>query len=226
MKTADEARKLARAMVQIGNGAGKKTIAVITDMDRPLGMTVGNALEVKEAIKVLSGHGPEDITEVCVTLAGKMLEAAGKGSYEACRDMARETISNKSALKKLGDMIQAQNGLADIVKDQSILPKAVHTREYRAASGGYLKAVISDRLGTASMLLGAGRATKESVIDPSAGIVLLKKTGDQVSEGEPLMVLHSNDATLFDPALQVLDSAVTISGDKPEPVPLIIDIVE
>ena len=226
MKTADEAKKLARAMVQIGNGAGKKTIAVITDMDRPLGMTVGNALEVKEAIKVLSGHGPEDITEVCVTLAGKMLEAAGKGSYEACRDMARETISNKSALKKLGDMIQAQNGLADIVKDQSLLPKAVHTREYRAASGGYLKAVISDRLGTASMLLGAGRATKESVIDPSAGIVLLKKTGDQVSEGEPLMVLHSNDATLFDPALQVLDSAVTISGDKPEPVPLIIDIVE
>jgi pyrimidine-nucleoside phosphorylase len=225
MKTVEEAKTLAQAMVRIGNGAGRKTIAVITDMDRPLGRAVGNALEVKEAIDVLSGKGPEDVTEVCITLAGKMLEAAGKGDYETCRALAAETIADKSALKKLGILIRAQNGLEDVIRDTSLLPKAVHTRQYMANSGGYLKAVVSDKLGMASMLLGAGRATKESVIDPAAGIVLLKKPGDEVKAGETIMILHANDSSLFDDAVKELDEAVVISDKKPDPVPLVIDIV-
>lgn len=226
MKTVDEAKRLAQAMVRIGNGAGRKTIAVITDMDRPLGRAVGNALEVKEAIEVLSGKGQEDITEVCVTLAGKMLEAAGKGDYATCTVLVRETIKNKSALKKFGQMIKAQNGLEDVVKEPSLLPQAVHTMQYPANSEGYLGAVLSDRLGTASMLLGAGRATKESMIDPASGIMLLKKNGDRVVKGEPLMVLYTDDSSLFDDAVKELDNAVVISSEKPNSVPLIIDIVE
>jgi pyrimidine-nucleoside phosphorylase len=155
-----------------------------------------------------------------------MLEAAGKGDYETCRALAAETISDKSALKKLGILIKAQNGLEDVIRDTSLLPKAVHTRQYMANSGGYLKAVVSDKLGMASMLLGAGRATKESVIDPAAGIVLLKKPGDEVKAGEPVMILHANDSSLFDDAVKKLDEAVVISDKKPDPVPLVIDIVE
>lgn len=226
MKTVEDAKKLAQAMVRIGNGAGRKTVAVITDMDRPLGKAVGNALEVKEAIEVLNGHGPEDITVVSVTLAGKMLELAGKGDYSTCTSLARETIKNKSGLEKLRMMIKAQKGLEDVVKDTMLLPRAVHTKQYLANDDGYVQSIVSDRLGMASMLLGAGRATKESLIDPAAGIVLLKKPGDRVVKGEPLMVLHANDSSLFDAASQELDNAVVISDGKPNSVPLIIDFVE
>ena len=123
-------------------------------------------------------------------------------------------------------MIKAQNGLEDVVKEPSLLPQAVHTMQYPANSEGYLGAVLSDRLGTASMLLGAGRATKESMIDPASGIMLLKKNGDRVVKGEPLMVLYTDDSSLFDDAVKELDNAVVISSEKPNSVPLIIDIVE
>ncbi len=226
MKTIEEARELARAMVDIGNGAGRRTVAVLTDMDRPLGKAVGNALEVKEAIEVLSGKGPEDITEVCITLAAKMLELAGKGDFTACLAMARGAIQDKSALHKLMLMIKAQNGLVDVVKDTRLLPRAVHTKSYLSPDDGYLKAVLSDRLGIASMLLGAGRVTKESPIDPSAGIVLMKKPGDRLAKGEPIMVLHADDSTLFEAAFKELERAVILSKDPPEATPLIIDIVE
>ncbi|NLM74183.1 MAG: pyrimidine-nucleoside phosphorylase [Clostridiaceae bacterium] len=226
MKTVDEAKKLAKAMVDIGNGAGRKTVAVITDMDKPLGNAVGNALEVKEAIEVLKGKGPEDITEVCLTLAGKMLELAGKGDFETCRKLAREAIDSRKALEKLKDMIKNQHGLPDVVSDTSLLPKAVHTLEYKAKDNGYIKSISSDILGVASMLLGAGRATKESTIDPAAGIVLLKKPGDKVSRGEPVLVLHANQADLFDASVREIERAVVISPDKPEMPPLILDMVE
>ncbi|HHW22943.1 MAG TPA: pyrimidine-nucleoside phosphorylase [Clostridiaceae bacterium] len=226
MKTLDEARTLARTMVKIGNGAGRKTVAVITDMDRPLGKAVGNALEVKEAIDVLSGKGPEDITEICITLAGKMLELAGKGDFDKCVSMAREALNDGRALDKLRQMIRAQKGLEKVIDDPELLPQARFVKEYRAASGGYLKSIISDKLGTASMLLGAGRATKESRIDPAAGIVLIKKPGDRVEEGEPIMILHADSEDLFEGSVSVLNEAVVISDAPPEEAPLVIDIIE
>ena len=173
MKTTEDARKLAKTMVKIGTGAKRKTVAVITDMDRPLGKAIGNALEVKEAIEVLSGHGPDDITEVCITLAAKMLELAGMGDFKKCTGLAERTIQDGSALKKFEQMIKAQNGNEKVVDNPDLLPSAKYTFEYKATSKGYITAIISDKLG-ASMLLGAGRATKESTIDPGAGITLLK----------------------------------------------------
>lgn len=226
MKTLEDARALARTMVRIGNGAGRKTVAVITDMDRPLGRAVGNALEVREAIDVLSGKGPRDITEICVTLAGKMLELAGRGDFDRCILMAEEAIKGGRALEKLRQMIKAQKGLDKVIDDTNLLPRAKFIMEYRAASGGYLDSIISDKLGTASMLLGAGRATKDSRIDPAAGIVLVKKPGDRVEAGDPLMILHANAAELFEDSMSVLDEAVIISDTPPESSPLVIDIIE
>lgn len=226
MKTLADAKMLAKTMVGIGNGAGLKTVAVITDMDRPLGKAIGNALEVKEAIEVLSGKGPEDITEVCITLAAKMLELAGKGDFNKCVLLAEETIRDGRALKKLKQMIKAQKGLYQVVDDTMLLPQAKFTMKYKAASGGYLESVISDKLGMASMLLGAGRATKESSIDPAAGIVLIKKPGERVEAGEPLMILHANSESLFEDSIKVLNDAVRISSSQPDNPPLIIDIIE
>ena len=226
MKTIEEARKLARAMVDIGKGAGLRTVAVITDMDRPLGNTVGNALEVMEAIEVLSENGPDDITEVCIVLAGKMLELAGKGSFDECRTLAGEAIKDGRALRKLKEMIRAQKGREDVVDNIELLPRARYTREYTASSSGYIEAIISDRLGIASMLLGAGRATKESTINPAAGIVLLKKPGDEVKAGEPIIVLHADDENLFQNSVKELDKAVIISVKKPQNANLIMDIIE
>ncbi len=226
MKTLEDARMLARTMVGIGNGAGKKTVAVITDMDRPLGKAVGNALEVKEAIDVLSGNGPEDITDVCITLAGKMLELAGKGDFNKCAILAEEAIKDGRALERLKQMIKEQKGLAQVVDNTDLLPKANFIIEYLSPSEGYLESIISDKLGIASMLLGAGRATKESSIDPAAGIVLTKKPGDRVKKGEPLMILHANSESLFDDSIKVLNDAVIISSSQPDNHPLIIDIIE
>ena len=225
MKTVEEARELAEAMVSIGTRAGKKVAAVITDMDRPLGYAVGNAVEVREAIDVLKGKGPEDVREVCLTLAAKMLELAGKGSFGHCRELAAQAIASGAALRKLEQMIRAQGGLADVVRDPALLPKAAHVKAYRAKRGGYITGIQSERLGIAAMMLGAGRATKESTIDPAAGIVLLKKPGDSVKEGDALMELHANDETLFESALAELDIAVAIGDNVPEPAPLVIDFV-
>lgn len=226
MKTTEDARKLAKTMVKIGTGAKRKTVAVITDMDRPLGKAIGNALEVKEAIEVLSGHGPDDITEVCITLAAKMLELAGMGDFKKCTGLAERTIQDGSALKKFEQMIKAQNGNEKVVENPDLLPSAKYTFEYKATSKGYITAIISDKLGVASMLLGAGRATKESTIDPGAGITLLKKPGDMVEKGEPVMILHANSQSLFEASVNELDKAVEISGEKPSETPLIIDIIQ
>ena len=226
MKTTEDARKLAKTMVKIGTGAKRKTVAVITDMDRPLGKAIGNALEVKEAIEVLSGHGLDDITEVCITLAAKMLELAGMGDFKKCTGLAERTIQDGSALKKFEQMIKAQNGNEKVVDNPDLLPSAKYTFEYKATSKGYITAIISDKLGVASMLLGAGRATKESTIDPGAGITLLKKPGDMVEKGEPVMILHANSQSLFEASVNELDKAVEISGEKPSETPLIIDIIQ
>lgn len=225
MKTVDEARALAKSMVSIGEKAGKKVVAVITDMDRPLGEAIGNALEVQEAIEVLSGEGPSDIREVCINLAGKMLELAGKGDFEACRAMAQNTLLDGTALLKFKQLIQKQGGSEAVAENVALLPQASHSMHYVASSSGYINAMISDKLGVAAMMLGAGRATKESRIDPGAGIVLQKKPGDSVEKGETILTMHASDSALFDAAAAELDSAIQISGEQPQHVPLIIDIL-
>ena len=148
------------------------------------------------------------------------------GDFERCAELAKGTIKDGSALDKLRQMIKAQGGNEEVVNDTSLLPTAQYTAEYKANSAGYISAIISDKLGMASMLLGAGRATKESSIDPGAGITLLKKPGDTVNAGEPIVILHANSQALFEASFKELDEAVRISVEKPSETPLIIDIIQ
>ena len=194
MKKEEDALALAEEMVRIGNHAGRKTIAVVSDMDQPLGYAVGNALEVKEAIDTLKGNGPEDFVELCLTLGSCMLLAGGKaGTQKEAREMLLQTIESGSALEKLAQFIEAQGGDAQAVYNTERLPKASIIRPVKAPQDGYIAHITCDEVGIASLILGGGRETKESVIDLSVGLVLTKKVGDYVKTGEPLVWLHAND---------------------------------
>ena len=193
MKTKEEAEVLAKQLVRVGKAAGKKTAAVITDMDEPLGNAVGNALEVKEAIAVLKGEKKGDLYELCMTLGSLMLVSAEKAaSLEEARKMLEKTISDGSALKKLAEMVEAQGGDGRYVYDTSLLPGAEFTLEVPAPCNGYVKHIEADDIGLASMHLGGGRATKEDTIDLSVGIVINRKVGEHVSEGESIATVHAN----------------------------------
>ncbi|MCM3766495.1 pyrimidine-nucleoside phosphorylase [Neobacillus niacini] len=193
MKTLEHSQELAHAMVRIGNNVGRRTMAVISDMSQPLGFAIGNALEVKEAIDTLKGEGPEDLTELCLTLGSHMVFLAQKaGSLQEARAMLEQAIKDGSALEKLKVFLSSQGGDASVVDDPSKLPQAKYTFELEAKEDGYVAEIIADEVGTAAMLLGAGRATKESVIDLAVGLVLRKKIGDQVKKGESLVTIYSN----------------------------------
>jgi len=193
MKTLDDSRELAKAMVRIGNNVGRRTMAVISDMSQPLGYAIGNALEVKEAIDTLKGEGPEDLTELCLTLGSHMVYLAEKaGSLSEARTLLENVIKDGSALEKLKVFLSSQGGDAAIVDDPSKMPQAKYTFELEAKEDGYVAEIVADEVGTAAMLLGAGRATKESVIDLAVGLVLRKKIGDQVEKGESLVTIYSN----------------------------------
>ncbi|MGX6442639.1 pyrimidine-nucleoside phosphorylase [Neobacillus sp. K501] len=193
MKTLDDSKALAKAMVGIGNNVGRRTMAVISDMSQPLGFAIGNALEVKEAIDTLKGEGPEDLTELCLTLGSHMVYLAEKaGSLADARTMLENVIKDGSALEKLKVFLSSQGGDASIVDDPSKMPQAKYTFELEAMEDGYVSEIVADEVGTAAMILGAGRATKESVIDLAVGLVLRKKIGDQVKKGESLVTLYSN----------------------------------
>lgn len=193
MKTLDDSRELAKAMVRIGNNVGRRTMAVISDMSQPLGYAIGNALEVKEAIDTLKGEGPEDLTELCLTLGSHMVFLAGKaGSLAEARKMLEEVIQNGSALETFKVFLSSQGGDASVVDDPSRLPQAKYTFELEAQEAGYVSEIVADEVGTAAMLLGAGRATKESEIDLAVGLKLHKKIGDKVEKGESLLTIYSN----------------------------------
>lgn len=193
MKTIDDSRELAKAMVSIGNNVGRRTMAVISDMSQPLGFAIGNALEVKEAIDTLKGEGPEDLTELCLTLGSHMVYLAEKASSLAeARAMLENVIKDGSALEKFKVFLSSQGGDAQVVDDPSKLPQAQFTVELEAKEDGYVSEIVADEVGTAAMILGAGRATKESVIDLAVGLVLRKKIGDQVKKGESLVTIYSN----------------------------------
>ena len=221
MKTLADAMELARAMVAIGEGAGRKTAAIITDMDVPLGAAIGNALEVAEAMDVLQAKGPADLREVSLALAADMLRLIGRGDFAECQRLAAEAIENGSAFRAFAAMVEAQGGDAAALADPTKLPQAAFHREVRAERDGFIAHMDAERIGQAACLLGAGRETKESVIDHAAGIRLVKKTGDAVKAGEVIAELHANDESLLAPAASRYLSALAIEDAPCEKRPLI-----
>lgn len=221
MKSLDDARELASAMVRIGNNVQRKTMAVISDMSQPLGYAIGNALEVKEAIDTLKGEGPEDLTELCLTLGSHMVYLAKKaGSLAQARELLKNAIKNGSALEKFKTFLSAQGGDASVVDNPAKLPQANYIMELAAKESGYVTEIIADEVGTAAMLLGAGRATKESQIDLAVGLVLNKKIGDKVNKGESLVTIHSNFADVQE-VKEKLYKSIQLSNEKITPPPLI-----
>lgn len=199
MKTVEEAEELAHAMVTIGNRVGRKTIAILSDMSQPLGYAVGNALEVKEAIDVLKGHGPEDVKELCLTLGSQMVLLSGKAqSIEEARKKLEEVLNNGKALETFKAFVASQGGDPSITEHPDLLPQAKYKVDVPAKEAGYIKKIIANEIGVAAMLLGAGRETKDSEIDLSVGIVLNKKVGDHVEKGESLATIHSNREDIED----------------------------
>lgn len=195
MKKEEDAFALAKEMVMLGNHAGRKTIAVVTDMDQPLGFAVGNALEVKEAIKTLQGKGPKDFLTLCMTLGTQMLLAGGKAeNEEQAEEMLQRVIEDGSALRKLAQFVEAQGGDAAAVYDTSLLPQASLVEEVCSDREGYLEKMICDEVGICALILGGGRETKESEIDLSVGLVLHKKVGDYVKKGDVIAAIYANDA--------------------------------
>lgn len=226
MKAKEDAFALAKEMVRIGNGAGRTTRAVISDMDQPLGFAVGNALEVKEAIQTLKGKGPEDFTKLCMELGTQMLICGEVASDEqSAKEMLQKAISDGSALKKLAQLVTAQGGDERAVYDETLLPKATIIREIVAPKAGYISNIICDEIGICSLILGGGRETKESDIDLSVGFLLKKKVGDYVKAGEILAEIHGNDADKMEQAEKRFLNAYSFSDEKVEKEPLIKGII-
>lgn len=217
MKTEEDAKELAHAMVRIGNHVGRKTIAIISDMSQPLGFAIGNALEVKEAIETLQGKGPEDLTDLVLTLGSQMLILANKAkTTEEAKAMLLEAINSGKALAKFKDFLINQGGDASIVDDLSKLPQAKYKIELPAKQSGYISKMVADEIGVASMILGAGRATKEDVIDLAVGLVLHKKVGDKIEEGESILTIYSNRENVDDVKQKLYDN-IFISDTATEP---------
>ena len=227
MKDKKDAKELARVMVDIGKAAGRKVSALVTDMDVPLGYAVGNSLEVLEAIETLSGRGPADLRKLCLELAAHMLSLAGKGSVDVCRELATKALDDGTALTTFGALIEAQGGDASVIKDTKKLVVAKYARELTSDVSGYVSRMDTEQVGIAASLLGAGRMTKEDVIDLGAGLVLRKKTGDHVEKGETLAVLYaSEEGERMTAALEGLRKAYHFSEKEPKKRNLIIDSVQ
>lgn len=227
MKTEGEARALAREMVKIGDGCGRRVRACLSDMDLPLGYAIGNALEVREAFHVLRGGGPRDLREVCITLAANMLSLSLGVTPEEGERMAKDAITSGKALAKAAEWIEAQGGDARALEDDGILPLRATESVLFTEKDGYLSHMDAEGIGVAAMQLGAGRMRKEDEIDPAAGIVLERKTGDYLKKGEPIARLYSNLSPGARQAAEMrLLQALVISEEKPISRPLILDIVE
>lgn len=216
MKDEESAVKLADTMVRIGDNVGKKTMAVVSDMDEPLGYAVGNALEVKEAIDTLAGNGPQDLYELCLELGSHMVAGAGKAQNCAeAKEMLAGTIKDGSALRKLAELVEAQGGNPEAVYDTELLPKASIEYEYRADTKGYVSRIVCDIVGTSAMVLGGGRENKDSVIDLSVGIVLEAKKGAYVHKGDVLARFYANDENKLSDAVKRFADAYVIEDTKP-----------
>lgn len=227
MKTLDSSKMLASEMVRIGKNAGRNTIAVISDMDQPLGFAVGNALEVKEAIDTLNGKGPKDFTELCFALGSKMLIAGGYARTDAeARNKLSEVIENKEALDKLAAFVKGQGGDPDYVYNPDRLCKANEITCLTSDHEGYISRIVCDEVGICSMILGGGRETKESEIDLSVGIILKKKVGDFVKKGDILAEIHSNNSEKTKTCMDRLIKAYSFSDKPVNTRSIIIDVIE
>lgn len=214
MKTPEQAEELARGLTRIGRLAGRSCAALITDMDQPLGYAVGNALEVREAISVLRGEQQGDLLELCLSLGSLMLAEAGLAeSVEQARERLLASIADGSALKKLAEMVAAQGGDSRAVYDSSMLPEAKVKLPVPAKQSGYVRAIQAEDVGLVSMHLGGGRATKDSLIDLSVGVVLNKKVGDHVQQGESLGTIHAADEVKAREAAELLRGCYELSGE-------------
>jgi len=226
MKSLDGSRDLAKTMVVIGNTAGRRTVALISDMDQPLGYAVGNALEVREAIETLAGEGPDDLRELCIALGTQMLVLARvTKSQEDAGAILERLLSDGRALNKFKEMIRAQRGDPACVDDPTRLPQAPVSVPVPASSAGVVTAIDAERIGLAAMRLGAGRAKKEDTIDPAVGIVLKKKVRESVAKGDPLAQIHAGDTGGADQALALVQAAYTIGRTTPRTRPLIHEVI-
>ena len=226
MKSIEDARELAKAMVDIGKGNGRSVKAILTDMDRPLGHAIGNALEIREVIDTLKGHGPEDLTHECIIMAAHMLVLSHMCDYETALNRVQQALDSGTALERLRLMIEAQGGDSRVIDDESILTIGQFTYDVIAPQDGYIIHMNTEQCGIASVMLGAGRTVKDGPIDYSAGIVMHKKTGDAVSMGERIATLYASDESLFTNAAQTYLAAITIGNTAPKVVDTILDIVE
>ncbi|CEE01928.1 MULTISPECIES: pyrimidine-nucleoside phosphorylase [Bacillaceae] len=225
MKNVADAKELAETMVEIGNSVGRKTMAVISDMDQPLGFAIGNALEVKEAIATLKGTGPQDLTELCLTLGSQMVYLAKKAeSVDEARQMLISAIQSGKALEKMKSFITSQGGDATCIDDLEKLPQAKYKIELPAKASGWIEKMMADKIGLAAMQLGAGRETKESKIDLAVGIVLNKKVGDPIEQGESILTIYSNSENIEE-VKNLLYHSIKISHSKISPPPLIHEII-
>ena len=226
MKKYEDALALAKEMVEIGTRAGKTTYALITDMNQPLGRAIGNAIEVKEAIETLSGNGPKDLLEVSLTLASYMVLGAGKAkTFEEAKKILQGTIESKSALDKMAEFIRTQGGDSEFVYNPELLKTASICYDVKAPCDGYVKEILTDEIGMASLVLGGGRVTKDSKIDLSVGIIIHKKLGDKVTKNEPLATLYANDDDKRKEAKKRIIGAYVISKEEVERPPYIYSIV-
>lgn len=221
MKNLDDAIELARLMVSIGTAHGRKVAALITDMDKPLGHNIGNSLEIAESIAVLKGKGPADLTEVCLQLASNMLVLAGKGTLTECRAMAERTLQDGTAFVKCCQMFAAQGGDVEMVKAPDKLRKAAYSYKITARENGYIVKNDVEKIGNASVLLGAGRIQKEDSIDFAAGIVMHKKLGDMVRSGDAICTFYADDPALFAAAEEMYRGGLVIDAQPPKLPPLV-----
>lgn len=226
MKTVEDSERLAEEMVSIGKAAGRKVTALISDMDIPLGASVGNSLEVIEAIKTLKGEGEKNLTEVCLSLAAQMLCMVTGRDDMVCRKMAKKSIEDGSALNKLREMITAQGGNADVIDNSGAFKQPKFYVDIISERDVYISRMDAERVGIASVILGAGREKKGDPIDPSAGIILKKKTGDSVSKGDILATFYTDDETRIDVAKREFLDALIFGNEKPSKQKLIYKIIK
>src|SRR5690625_282391 len=226
MKDEADAKRLAETMVKIGNKNGRKTVAIITNMDQPLGNAIGNALEIKEAIETLKGEGPEDLTELCLTLGSHMVVLANKAENTTdARQMLEENLHNGKAIQMLKTFIESQDGLIDVVDYPNLLPQAKFKKDVLAKQSGFVNHLHAENIGKVAMVLGAGRQTKESVIDLAVGVVVHKKLGDFVEMNEPIFTIYANEDTFIANAQSNLLENMKISEKQVIPQ-LILDMIE
>lgn len=225
MKSTEEAVRLAQKMVSIGEGAGKETVALLTNMDVPLGIAVGNDIEVQEAIDTLNGNGPEDFRKICIEFASYMLYLAGIAPLQECRKKVVHAIEDGSAVRKLGQMVEAQGGDSTYIEYPEKFIQAPFTLEYKMETDGYIQHMDTELCGKTAVVLGAGRETKESQIDPKAGIRFLHKTGEYVKAGETLAVLYTSKEVCLEDSLEMLKKVYTFGEEKAEKIPSVLAIV-